>query len=120
MVDVGGGHGSVCVALAQRFPSLRCIVQDRSEVVAEAQAKLSPNLADRVTFMEHDFFTNQPIKDAAVFFLRWILHDWSDKHAIRILRSLIPALETGTRLLVNECVLPEPGAVSFYREKALR
>ncbi|MCJ1261072.1 hypothetical protein MMC22_000936 [Lobaria immixta] len=120
VVDIGGGYGSVSIALAQRFNSLRCIVQDRSEVVAGAQARLPPNLAGRVTFMEHDFFTNQPIKNAAVFFLRWILHDWSDKHAIRILRSLIPALAAGTRVLVNEYILPEPGVVSFYREKLFR
>jgi hypothetical protein len=25
------------------------------------------------------------------YFLRWILHDWSDKYALKILRALIPA-----------------------------
>lgn len=28
IVDVGGSHGAVSVVIAQRFPSLRCIVQD--------------------------------------------------------------------------------------------
>lgn len=120
VVDIGGGYGSASIALAQRYSSLRCIVQDRSEVLDRAQARVPPDLAGRVSFMKHDFFTNQPIKNAAVFLLRWILHDWSDKYAIQILRSLIPVLERGTRVLVNEYILPEPGAVSFYREKLFR
>ena len=117
VVDVGGGYGSVSLALVQRYPSLRCVVQDRPEIVAEAQARLPHNFDGRLSFMEHDFFTEQPVVDADVFFFRWILHDWSDKYAIRILCSLIPALKSGTRVVVNECVLPEPGSVSSYREK---
>jgi trans-aconitate methyltransferase len=120
VVDVGGGYGSVSIALAQRFSSIQCIVQDRAEVVREARIKLPVHLADRVSFIEHDFFEDQPVMNADVFFLRWILHDWSDTYAIRILRSLIPALKPGTRVLVNEHILPEPGAVPLYREKMLR
>ena len=120
VVDVGGGYGSFSIALAQRFSSIRCIVQDRSEVVREARTKLPSDLAERISFMEHDFFTEQPVKDADLFFLRWILHDWSDMHAIRILQSLIPTLKPGTKVLVNEYVIPAPGTVPPYREKLLR
>lgn len=120
VVDVGGSHGAVSVAIAQRCPSLRCIVQDLPHVVADARTKIPPSLTDQVTFMAHDFFTEQPVRDADVYYMRWILHDWSDKYAIRILRSLIPALKVGARIVLSEFVLPEPGEMSPYDERKLR
>ncbi|KAL8805329.1 MAG: hypothetical protein Q9182_002003 [Xanthomendoza sp. 2 TL-2023] len=70
--------------------------------------------------MAHDFFQEQPIKGAEIYTLRWILHDWSDKYAARILRALIPALKPGAKVLVLESVLPAPGELSAYQEKAYR
>ena len=120
VVDIGGSHGVVCIALAKKFPSLHCIVQDRPETVKDGPVNVPPELAGRVTFSAHDFFTEQPIKDADVYFLRWILHDWSDKYCIRILRALIPALKKGARVILNEYVLPEPGTILAYKERDLR
>ena len=120
VVDVGGSHGAVCIAIARRFPSLCCIVQDRPEIVKLGRANLSSDLTNRVSFMEHDFFTEQPVKSADVFYFRWILHDWSDKYAIRILKALIPALKCGARIIINEHILPEPGALPTYQERFLR
>ena len=120
VVDVGGSYGSVSVALAQRFPSLRCIIQDQPEVVRDGRKKLSSDMMGRVTFLEHDFFTEQPIKNADVYFLRWILHDWPDKYAIEVLRALIPALKEGAKVLISEIILPEPGALTPYQERGLR
>jgi hypothetical protein len=36
----------------------------------------------------HDFFQPQPFRQGATFFLRSILHDWSDKYASQILTAL--------------------------------
>lgn len=120
VVDVGGSHGSVSIAIAHNFPSLHCIVQDRAEIVAFGRHKLPPDLVNRVSFMEHDFFTEQPVKNADVYHFRWILHDWSDKYAIRILKALIPALKPGAKIVVCEHVLPEPGAASVLQDRASR
>lgn len=117
VVDVGGSHGAVSVAIAQRFPSLHCIVQDLPKVVADAQTRLPPSFANQVTFMEHDFFTEQPEHGADVYYFRWILHDWSYKYVIRILRSLIPALKVGSRIVLSEWIVPEPGEMSSYQGK---
>lgn len=62
---------------------------------------------DRITFVANDFFSEETIKDADVYFLRWILHNWSDKYAIQILQSLIPALKNGAKILVYEVVLSD-------------
>ena len=120
VVDVGGSHGSISIALARSFPSLRCVVQDLPETVAKGKSEIPPDVLDRVDFMTHDFFTDQPIHGADVYLLRWVLHDWSDKYCIKILRCLIPAMKTGARILVNDFCLPEPGTVSLLQERSLR
>ncbi|KAL9601040.1 MAG: hypothetical protein Q9179_003001 [Wetmoreana sp. 5 TL-2023] len=120
VVDVGGSYGSLSVALCQEFLQLSCIVQDRPEVIKAAQAKLPSSLLGRVSFMEHDFFEDQPVKAAGVYVLRWVLHDWSDTYAIRILRALIPALTKGSKILICELVLAPPGSTSKFRDRSAR
>jgi O-methyltransferase domain len=117
-VDVGGSHGPVSIALAERFPSFQCIIQDLPEVIEKA--KTPPGMASRVKFMAHDFFKPQPVRGADIYYFRWILHNWGDKYAVRILRSLVPAMKHGARVIVSEYCVPPYGAVSLYRERIVR
>ena len=119
VVDVGGNIGLASQAIARAHEGVKLIVQDLPDPVAEGRAKLDPMLQERVSFMEHDFFNEQTIR-ADVYLLRWILHDWSDKYAIKILQALIPALKRGARVVLNEFVLPPPGIASTYISKVLR
>lgn len=116
VIDVGGNDGEIAIALLRRFPSLKCIVQDQAHVVAKYQDKIPPELAGRLSYMEHDFFTPQPVS-ADIYYFRWILHDWSDKYAIRILRALISALKKGARIVINDHIIPDPGTVSSHEYK---
>ncbi|KAL9083352.1 MAG: hypothetical protein Q9165_008552 [Trypethelium subeluteriae] len=127
VVDVGGGHGAISLTLAAAFPALRFMVQDRAEVVATVQQGPAGRTEweqlrqeGRVEWMAHDFFVPQPVKGAAVYLLRWILHDWSDAYAVKILRALVPALEPGARLCIAEQVLPRPGSRSLFEERRAR
>jgi hypothetical protein len=117
-VDVGGAGGSVSFEVARKAPSVKCIVQDVPFIVAMAHPP--PDVASHIEYMPHDFFTPQPVKGADIYFLRWILHDWTDKYALQILQNLIPALKKGARIIINEFVLPEPGLLSPYQEQAAR
>ncbi|TVY22560.1 O-methyltransferase [Lachnellula hyalina] len=120
VVDIGGGTGATSVALTERFPSLHCTVQDMPEVVNQGKSQISSEAASRITFMTHDFFQEQPVKNADVYFMRWVLHDWSDTKAIAIIRYLIPALKGGANIVLQEFLLPEPGMLPFYHEKTTR
>jgi hypothetical protein len=84
-------------------------VQDLPEVVRDRKSKLPSELSERVTFMAHDFLTEQPVKNADAYFFRWIFHNWSDEYCKKILRNLIPALKKDARVVVNDNCLPEPG-----------
>ncbi len=122
IVDVGGSHGTRAIAIAERFPSLHCIVLDLPEVVADGPSKIPSDLKSRVTFAAHDFFTMPPevAKGADVYLFCRIFHNWSDKYSIKILRCLIPALKYGARFLISDICLPEPNVLPSTLEKKMR
>ena len=95
-------------------------MQDLPPVVAGASAKVPEDLSTRVTFMPHDFMTEQPVKGADAYLFRWIFHNWSDKYCLKILRNLIPALKAGARVVVQDNCLPEPGTLPFAEEAKIR
>ena len=105
VVDVGGGNGSLLVALLDRHLGLRGIVFDLPETVRDEGA-----LGDRIEFVEGDFFERVPEGD--VYVLSTILHDWDDEHATRILRTIRASAPAASRLLIVDAVVPpgnEPG-----------
>ena len=70
MVDVGGGKGFASIEIARAFPDLTFVVQDLEETAAAGLAQLPEDLKARVSFMTHDFFSPQPVKNADVYYLR--------------------------------------------------
>lgn len=119
VVDVGGSDGYISIELAHAFPELRFVVQDLPNVVANMAPP--PELAERVVFSGHDFFTEQCIKDADVYLFRWVLHDWPDVYVIKILRQLIPALKPGARIVINDNVGPgQSGLLPLDAERYVR
>ena len=119
-VDIGGSHGLVGFEIARALPSFHVVIQDLPEVIAEVRDSVPEELSERVTFMAHDFFQEQPAKDAQFYFFRLTMHNWSDKYAVKILQSLIPALNPGDWVLVNEVCLPRHGTASAWSERLLR
>lgn len=119
VVDLGGNRGQIAIPLAQRFPALNVLVQDLDNVVDGAEELVPEDLKGRVRFMVHDFFTEQKVR-AQVYYIRWCLHNWSDKYAIKILRCLIPALQDGARVVVHDSCIPEPQDMPRWRERRLR
>jgi len=105
VVDLGGGNGSLLVALLQPQPGLRGIVFDLPETVRDEEL-----LGERIEFVEGSFFQSVPEGD--VYVLSTILHDWDDERAAAILRTIHTGAPPGARLLLLESVVPtgnEPG-----------
>ncbi|KAI1172932.1 O-methyltransferase [Nemania sp. FL0916] len=120
VVDIGGSAGSTAAALATRLPQLSIIIQDQAVLEDQARQSIPPALVDRVSFMAHDFFQDQPVCNADVYHFRWIFHDWSDRYCLKLLRALVPALKPGARVIVSDFVVPESGATSRYMEGLVR
>jgi len=116
VVDIGGSHGEAAFALARCYPHLHLIVQDLFDVVSNSKERWSFN----VKLMVHDFFQEQPMKEADVYLYRSILHNWPDEYCIKILRALVPALKKGAKVLVMDVVMPLYGVVPNNLEQKLR
>ncbi|KAL9044433.1 MAG: hypothetical protein Q9214_002428 [Letrouitia sp. 1 TL-2023] len=126
VVDVGGSTCSSSVALAEAFPRLQFVVQDLPSTISNSSALLSSqpdSLRSRITTQNHDFFTPQPLKDASVYLLRMILHDWPFAESILILKNHIGALKANpkARLVIMDTVLPDQaGSIGVVEEALLR
>ncbi|KAJ5721473.1 O-methyltransferase family 2 [Penicillium malachiteum] len=120
VVDIGGGIGHISQALASHNPSVKCIVQDLPEYVAQGKQMLPTELESRVRFQAHDFFQEQPVKDADIYLLRHVLHDWSNTYARKILKALIPALKPGAKIILNDRVIPGFGEAHYLLERESR
>ncbi|KAJ3907134.1 S-adenosyl-L-methionine-dependent methyltransferase [Lentinula edodes] len=93
VVDVGGGVGTLTLTLKKAFPNLRYIVQDLDQQIVAAQkfwAEKDPEAikVGQVQLQAHDFGKPQPIKGAAVYLLRMVLHNCSDDYARKLLSNL--------------------------------
>lgn len=66
LVDVGGSYGFVCVDLGRRWKRMKFVVQELQKTVDSAPNPICPDeqVAKRITFQAHDFFTEQPVKNA--------------------------------------------------------
>lgn len=115
VVDVAGGIGSMSMVLAKTFPKLNFVVEDRPQLVSDAEPYWKSNLPEalesgRVRLVAHDMFIPQPDLGSPVdaFVLRGILHDWADSYGIRLLSQLRAAAGPQTKLVVIEILLESP------------
>jgi ubiquinone/menaquinone biosynthesis C-methylase UbiE len=106
LVDVGGGHGVLVRAVLEANPQMRAVVFDLPGVIKATRTYLADaGLADRCEAVAGDFFETVP-DDGDAYMLSWILHDWDDRSAVRILANCRAAMRAGGRLLAVEMVVP--------------
>ncbi|KAI1471098.1 putative hydroxyindole O-methyltransferase [Daldinia caldariorum] len=120
LVDVGGAHGEVAIALARKYPHMKIVVQDQPEVIKGLEKRIPEELKNRIHGMEHDFFTPQPVNGADAYLLRWVFHNWSDKYCVKILQSLVPSLKKQAKIIINDICIPEPGQLGIAADCGLR
>lgn len=106
VVDVGGGDGSLLIAVLKANPAVRGVVLERPEVAARARQRVrDAGLADRCSVTDGDALVEVPGGGDA-YLLSRVLHDWDDDSAARILASCRNALASGGRVLVIERLMP--------------
>ncbi|MED6211224.1 hypothetical protein PIB30_071706 [Stylosanthes scabra] len=100
LVDVGGGIGGSLSEIVKAFPHIKGINFDLPHVVATAP------MYHGITHLGGDMFASIPQADA--IYMKWILHDWSDEHCMKILKNCKKAIgESGKVIIVDHVLKPE-------------
>ena len=97
--------------LSKVYSELRFVVQDRAPVVKQGLEQVWPKenpeavKTGRIEFQPHSFFDKNPVEGADVYVLRYVLHDWSDDYAIRILSAIRESMGKSSKLLIVDQVM---------------
>lgn len=82
-------------------------------MLAQGARLLSDDVRDRISFTKANFFEPQQFKGASAYLIRQCTHNWADHDVVTMFKSVVPGLEGSdpkTPLLINDMILPEPGA----------
>nr|GMN72760.1 hypothetical protein TIFTF001_055659 [Ficus carica] len=108
LVDVGGGLGVTLNLITSKYPHIKGINFDLPHVIKHAPSYPG------VQFVGGDMFEKVPSGDA--IFMKWILHDWSDEHCLKLLKNCYKAIPDNGKVIVVESILPvEPETSSAVK-----
>ncbi|KAG7587380.1 Winged helix DNA-binding domain superfamily [Arabidopsis thaliana x Arabidopsis arenosa] len=99
LVDVGGGNGTVLGLVTSKYPHIKGVNFDLAQVLT--QAPFYPG----VKHVPGDMFIEVPKGDAV--FMKWILHDWTDEHCIKVLKNCWKSLPEKGKVIIVELVTPK-------------
>jgi hypothetical protein len=106
VVDVGGGDGSLLVALLQAHPRMQGVLFELPQVAVKAKKRLAEaGVAERCAVVAGDAFAAVPGGGDA-YILSRVIHDWDDDRAVVILKNCHRAMTGEGKLLLVEPVLP--------------
>jgi len=113
LMDVAGGHGTLLATVLQRHRGMQGVLFDLPHVARGAAATFArAGVANRVRIESGDFFEALP-SGADAIMMKYIMHDWDDASATRILQSCHRALGPRGKVLIVDTVIP-PGNVPHY------
>lgn len=108
LVDVGGGDGSLLLAILTKHPHLLGVVFDRPSVVERTRAAIETRTAGGVSLhcdvVAGDSFEDVPV-EADVYLLNHVLRHWSDEACVTLLTNCRHSMRPDGRVLVIEQVL---------------
>jgi hypothetical protein len=108
VADVGGGDGYFLATLLRDHAEVSGTLFDLAPVAARARTLLAEHgLADRVTVVGGDFFSDPLPPGCDAYILKSIVHNWPDQQARAILRRVRQAIGDGSgRLIAIDQVVP--------------
>jgi hypothetical protein len=108
LLDVGGGSGAFCFALARRYPQMRFTILELPMVCKIAGEYISQaGLQEQIDTLTINFFKD-PWPDGydAVLFSN-IFHDWPTEKCLYLARRSFEILPSGGRIYIHEILLTD-------------
>lgn len=104
VIDVGGHHGKVIGAVANKFPTINCKCLDLPEVIASATAPPSG-----VELIGGSIFDPSSIPQCDVILMKHFLDRcmWDEKQSVEILQTCHSVLPPDGIVLIGEAVVPD-------------
>jgi hypothetical protein len=113
LIDVGGSHGALLIAILSVNPELCAVLFDQPHVVEGAREPLvAAGLLERCEIVGGDMFKGVPAGGDA-YVLSRVIHGWDDDRSVVILANCRRVMGPHSKLLVAEEVIP-PGDVPSY------
>ncbi|KIK62301.1 hypothetical protein GYMLUDRAFT_242974 [Collybiopsis luxurians FD-317 M1] len=110
--DVGGGNGWVSIGLVRAHPHIKVVLQDQPQVIEMAKqlwAKEYPSAIEqgKVEFVPFDFLKDTAVEGCDFYYLRSILHNWTNSDCELILNNVRKSMKPSSKLILDEFVLWE-------------
>lgn len=108
VLDVAGGAGSVCIALALKDPDLKLQMIELPSSIETAELMISKyNVTDRIEIIGMNMFTGEwPQENDTVLFTN-IFHDWEQDKCQALAEKALAALQPGGLISLQEVLLNE-------------
>ncbi|HYK25274.1 MAG TPA: methyltransferase [Steroidobacteraceae bacterium] len=120
VLDLGGGYGGVLAVLLASHAGMTGAVCDLAFLEQPATRYLErAGVADRARFVAGDFFQSVPSGYDA-YVMKFVIHDWDDEHAARILTNCRAASAPSTRVILLEQVVPDVLGTSTADQAVIR
>jgi hypothetical protein len=106
LLDVGGGSGCFCIALASRYPDMRFAVMELPPVCRLVEQYVARyGLQGHVETIAANMFTDPwPSGYDGIFFSN-VFHDWDRASCLQLAKRSFEALPPGGRIFLHEVLL---------------
>ncbi len=110
VLDVGGGSAIFSIELVKAWPRLKATVLEIGAICKEADRYIAAGkVADRVTTLPTNMFTQLWPHGFDAHFFSNIFHDWSDETCRLLARKSFESLPAGGRILLHEILMDDDG-----------
>jgi hypothetical protein len=107
VADLGGGGGSLILAVLELYPHLRGMLVDLEPSIEAAKPRFADEkISSRCKLVVADLFQSVP-PGADVYMMKHVLHGCDDAEAITILKNCRAAIPDNGTLLIIEFILPQ-------------
>ena len=108
VLDVAGGSGCFCIALAAQYEHMQCTILELAPVCRLAEKYVKDyGLENRISTHAADMFRDPwPSGHDAIFFAN-IFHDWTREQCLDLARKAYSALPSGGYIFLHEMLLED-------------